>query len=293
MNSQRQPIVRTNRAGPRRQQSAPGFVLPSGSCDSHLHVLGPYARHPLLVTRSVEPPEAPLEAYREAVWPLGIERVVVVQPSVYGTDNACLLEALAALGPAGRGVAVIEPALSDAALEALHRQGVRGVRLQAVVAGGQSLEQIEAVAQRIAPLGWHLQLFLDAATLPPLMPLLRRLAVPLVFDHMAQVHADSGEDEPGFQALLALLATGRAWVKLGHCYHAAPANRAQALFAANPRQCLWGSDWPHMAEMKGGIPDEGLLLARLGAWFPDPAARRAILAENPARLYFQEGGGDG
>lgn len=281
------PVIRTNQAGPCRRMSDAGFALPPGSCDTHVHVLGPYERHPLLVTSTVAPPQATLDDYRSTVMSLGIGRVVVVQPSVYGLDNRCTLEATAALGDRARAVAVIDPEIGEAELAALHRAGVRGVRLQAVAAGGQSPALYAAVARRIRPLGWHLQLFVDARSLPPMLPLLRGLGVPLVFDHMAQIDSESGEDEAGFHALLGLLAEGLAWVKLSHSFHVPRPARARALFAANPHRALWGSDWPHMAEMRPEVPDEGQLLARLAEWLPDPAARRTVLVDNPEALYFQ------
>lgn len=281
------PVIRTNHAGPARQPRAPGFALPPGACDTHIHVLGPYDRHPLLVTRMLEPPPATAEDFRDSIMPLGIRRAIVVQPSVYATDNRCTLEAVAILGAGARAVAVIEPGITDAELAALQAAGVRGVRLQSIAAGGQSPDLYEAVARRIRPLGWHLQLYVDARSLPPILPLLRGLGVPLVFDHMAQIDSESGEDEPGFAALLDLLREGLAWVKLSNSFYVPRPARARALFAANPARCLWGSDWPHMAEMDPEVPDEGQLLARLAEWFPDPAARRAILADNPDALYFR------
>ena len=281
------PVIRTNKAGPRRRMSDPGFALPAGTCDTHIHILGPYDRHPMLVTSTVAPPEALVEDYRSTVMALGVERAVIVQPSVYALDNRCTLEAVAALGDKARAVAVIEPGITDAELAALHRGGVRGVRLQSVAAGGQSPDLYEAVARRIRPLGWHLQLYVDARSLPPILPLLRSLQVPLVFDHMAQIDSESGEDEEGFRALLGLLAEGIAWVKLCHCFYLPRPARARALFAANPARALWGSDWPHMAELPPEIPDEGQLLSRLADWLPDAAARKAVLADNPDALYFR------
>lgn len=279
------PVIRTNKAGPRRRMSDPGFALPPGACDTHIHIVGPYDRFPLLVTRTVEPPPSTVDDFIATVLPLGVERAIVVQPSVYATDNRCTLEAVARLGKAARAVAVIDPAIPDAELAALDRAGVRGVRLQSIAAGGQSPDLYEAVARRIGPLGWHLQLFVDARSLPPILPLLRGLGVPLVFDHMAQIDSESGEGEPGFRALLDLVAEGIAWVKLSNSFFVPRKERARAIFAANPRRALWGSDWPHMAEMDPEVPDEGQLLARLAKWFPDPAARKAILSENPAALY--------
>ncbi len=278
-------LFRTNRAGYRRSLSAPGFALPPGTCDCHIHVLGPYDRYPLLETGTVDPPEAVLDAYRRIVMPLGVERVVVVQPSMYLFDNRATLEAVAALGEQARAVVVTDPAIDRAGVRALHRQGARGVRLQRAASGGLGFEHLERIAALVGPLGWHLQLWIDARELPELLPRLRRLDLPLVFDHVAKIQPDSGEDEAGFQALLALLAEGRAWVKLGNPLHDVTAARATALFRANPRQVVWGSDWPHVA-FRAVIADEGRLLADLAAWFPDAADRQAVLADNPTRLYF-------
>ena len=281
------PVIRTNKAGPKGIMSDPGYSLPPGSCDTHIHVVGPLDRHPLLVTRTIEPPQSTIDDFIATVMPLGIERAVVVQPSVYATDNACTLEGTAALGKAGRAVAVIEPSITDAELGALHRAGVRGVRLQSVAAGGQSPDLYEAIARRIKPLGWHLQLYVDARNLPPILSLLRGLGVQLVFDHMAQIDSDSEEDGLGFHALLGLLRDGLAWVKLSNSFWIPRPSRARALFAANPARSLWSSDWPHFAEIDPEIPDYGRFLARLAEWFPDPAARKAILADNPDALYFR------
>jgi predicted TIM-barrel fold metal-dependent hydrolase len=279
-------LFRTNKAGYRRQLADPGYRPPSGTCDCHIHVLGPYDRHPLLETRTVDPPEAPLEAYRRLVMPLGVERVVVVQPSMYLYDNRATLEAVAALGPAARAVVVVAPEVTAAELAVLHRQGARGVRLQKVAKGGLGFEHLETIAAKVAPLGWHLQFWIDAREVPDLLPRLKRLPVPMVFDHAAKIEPDSGQDEPGFHALLDLLAGGGAWVKLGNPLHQVTQARARALFRANPERVVWGSDWPHCA-WREVIADEGLLLADIARWFPDEADRKAVLAENPDRLYFR------
>lgn len=279
-------LFRTNKAGYRRELADPGYRPPPGTCDCHIHILGPYERHPLLETRTVDPPEAPVEAYRRLVMPLGVERVVVVQPSMYVYDNRATLDAVAALGDRARAVVVVAPEVTAAQLEALHRQGARGARLQKVARGGLGFEHLESIADKVAPLGWHLQFWIDAREVPDLMPRLKRLPVPLVFDHAAKIEPDSGEGEPGFHALLDLLASGKAWVKLGNPLHEIAQGRARALFRANPERVVWGSDWPHCA-WREAIADEGLLLAEIARWFPVEADRNAVLAGNPDRLYFR------
>ncbi len=278
-------LFRTNKAGYRRSLANPGYRPPPGTCDCHIHVLGPYDRHPLLETGTVDPPEAPLEAYRRLVMPLGVERVVVVQPSMYRYDNRPTLEAVAALGEAARAVVVVDPAVTAAELQTLHRQGARGVRLQKVAKGGLGFEHLESIAAKVAPLGWHLQFWIDAREVPELLPRLQALPLPIVFDHAAKILPDSAENEPGFQALLELLAGGQAWVKLGNPLHEITQARARALFQANPARVVWGSDWPDCVGREV-IAGGGLLLAELAAWFPDEAARRKVLVDNPARVYF-------
>lgn len=168
----------------------------------------------------------------------------------------------------------------------MHQRGARGVRAQMVAKGGLSFDALESVSARIASFGWHLQLYLDARDLPDLVGRLRRLPVPLVFDHMAHVLELSGTDEPGFRILLDLLAEGRAWVKLSNALFPPSRERARLLAQANPERILWGSDWPHVAH-SDGVPDDGALLDALADWFPDEQLRRKALVVNPDRLYFQ------
>jgi predicted TIM-barrel fold metal-dependent hydrolase len=271
---------------------APRRRAPALSCDCHFHIFGPYDRYPLSAGRTYTPPEASLAQYRSLAGTLGIERMVVVQPSVYGTDNACTLNAVAAFGIArARAVAVIDAGFDLAALHRLNDAGVRGVRFNAVSGNGTPLDQLDALARRIAPLGWHLQLYLDGAALHDLAPHLASLPVEVVIDHIGGTESAAGVGDTGFQALLRLLGTGRAWVKLcGYRSSSAGypftdvAPLACALIEAAPERCVWGTDWPHPNYLRT-MPDAGELLDLLDDWAGSDSVRRRILVDNPARLY--------
>lgn len=277
----------TNHSGFRRDLRPPRLPLPAGACDTHMHVVGPLARYPLRETRSLRPLEATLDDYRTTMRSVGLTRHVIVQPSFFAKDNACTLAAAAAMGAQARAVVVVDPDIDTATLQAMHASGARAVRIQRVVAGGASIEDMAALAERIAPLGWHLQLFIDATDIEPLLPTLRRLPVPVVFDHMAHVQQASPMQHPGFEGLLSLLAEGRAWVKLSNARFVPDAARARRLVQANPARVLWGSDWPHVAYHQGTVPAEGELLDLLAEWVPDAAIRQRILVDNPDALYFR------
>jgi predicted TIM-barrel fold metal-dependent hydrolase len=291
-----------------RTHRAPSEALPDHSTDCHMHVLGPFDRHPLAAERAYNVPEAPLAAHERMKRQVGLERTVLVQASGHGYDNGAVLAALAELGPRGRAVAVLEPATPARELETMHRAGVRGVRLNlATLAARHSGDRAELVAsyeRMLAPLGWHLQLFADAATLLSLEPVLERCKVNVVIDHMGLPDAAAGTGQPVFQAVLRLAAARHVWVKLagadritrtsGRLRDAIPFIRALA--AAAPARVVWGSDWPHIGfhsgqQVQGDAVlahralDAGELLDVLGEAVPDPESRRAILAGNPARLY--------
>jgi predicted TIM-barrel fold metal-dependent hydrolase len=279
--------------GPRAVTSRPSWRAPPGATDCHCHVFGPYDRYPLSPGRSYTPPEASVAQYLEVLGTIGLSRTVIVQPSVYGTDNAVTLDAVDAIGPhRARAVVVVDEGSGAAELAAMAARGARGVRFNAVSGNGAPLEQLEWLAERIAPLGWHVQLYTHASVLPELEPVLRRLPVPVVVDHMGGVKAAAGGVEhPGFRSLLRLLENG-AWVKLsGYRASAGPpyadvAPMARALLQAAPERCVWGTDWPHPSlHDPAEVPDDGELLDALGRWVPDEAARRAVLVDNPARLY--------
>jgi predicted TIM-barrel fold metal-dependent hydrolase len=291
-----------------RTHRSPAQALPEHAADCHMHVLGPFDRYPLAAERAYNVPEATLDAHEEMKRQVGLERTVLVQASGHGFDNRAMLAALERLGPHGRGVAVIEPRTAARELEAMQRAGVRGVRLNLVtMASRHSGDHAQAVTEYerlLSPPGWHLQVFADAATLLALEPVLARCRVNVVIDHMGLPDAAAGTCQPAFQAVIRLLARAHVWVKLagadritrasGRLRDAIPFIRA--LVAAAPERLVWGSDWPHIGFHAGRpVQDDAVLLHRpldagelldvLIVAVPESKVRRAILADNPARLY--------
>jgi predicted TIM-barrel fold metal-dependent hydrolase len=269
----------------------PSWRAPALSCDCHFHIFGPYDRFPLDTGRHYDPQEATIADYRRMATALCIERMVIVQPSVYGTRNEVSLDAAEQFGlERARVVVVIDDSFDDAALKRLHARGTRGVRFNAVSGNGTPLEQLEALARRIAPLGWHLQLYAEGHQLPELAPRLATLPVPVVVDHMGGVKTSEGLNGAGFQALLKMLESPQCWVKIsGYRISGGPpfadvAPFARALLAAAPDRAVWGTDWPHPS-LQRWMPEDGHLLDLLGQWAPSDAERRRVLVENPARLY--------
>jgi predicted TIM-barrel fold metal-dependent hydrolase len=272
------------------------FAPPAGSCDTHAHVFGPAERYPYVPHRTYTPPDAPPGAYLHLHRALGIERGVLVQPSVYGTDNRLMVDSLHYLREQGRhykGVAVVDAAVSDTELDELDRAGVCGVRMNLLFKGGIAWSDVEALARRLAERRWHLQFLIDVSEFEQLVPRIRRLPVPVVVDHMGHMNVGKGLDDPGFCGLLELVREGQAWVKLSGSYRITnqplpPYDDvipfARALIAANPERMLWGSDWPH-PHFGRAMPTDAVLLGLLADWAPDDLIRRQILVDNPARLY--------
>jgi predicted TIM-barrel fold metal-dependent hydrolase len=270
-----------------------GFRPPTGACDCHVHVFGPEERYPFAAGRGYTPQPAPLRALRDRMAVTGLERAVIVQPSVYGTDNRATLDAVAEGGDGFRGVVVVAADIAEAELARMHAAGARGARLNLLSPGGPDASEPDRLAARIAPLGWHLQLLIDVAAFADVEARLGRLPVPVVLDHMGHLPASAGTGQPGFQAMLRLLGRGRAWVKLSAAYrltaeaeppYADVAPLARALIAANPEQVVWGSDWPH-PQTEVPVPGYGTLLDLVDDWSPDTATRDRILRDNPATLY--------
>jgi predicted TIM-barrel fold metal-dependent hydrolase len=275
---------------PPRPPGRPRRQLPAGSVDCHIHVTPPGA--PLAPGHGYVPAPCTLADYRAVMAATGIARAVLVQPSIYGTDNRALLAALAAAGPAFRGVAVLPPTLPPATISDLDRRGIRGVRLNLAWPGGLPLADAPALARLIAPSGWHLQVLVPGDRLEALDELLPRLPVPCVVDHLGFVDPRLGPGQPGFRRLLALLERGRCWVKLSAPYRLSRtsfpyddvAPYVAALLAANPERLVWGTDWPHV-EWPAAMPDDADLADLLAEWVPSEAERRRILVDNPAALY--------
>lgn len=277
---------------PRSAVARPRFRVPEGAWDTHVHAIGAVDRFPLSPARGYTPAPAPIEHYVALMSQLGIARAVLVQPSIYGSDNRAMLDALARFPERFRGVAVVAPAITDGELRALHDAGVRGVRANLLNPGGLSWADALDLARRFARLGWHLQIQIDVSTFERFDDIARS-PVDVVVDHMGYMPAGKGAAEPGFQRLLDLVAAGCCWVKLSGAYRMADWQRtgydpvhplARGLIAANPDRMLWASDWPH-TDLRSGMPDDGDLLNLLDDWADDDATRDAILVRNPAMLY--------
>jgi predicted TIM-barrel fold metal-dependent hydrolase len=284
-------------AAPDPHPRRPRLTLPPLACDCHAHICGPQETYAYAAKRIYTPPDALLPAYREMLAALGVERAVLVQPSVYGTDNSALLDALAVAGPRCRGVAVIADDVGDAELERLHRAGIRGVRCNVVdlppeEKGKLPLPALSRLARRIAPLGWHIELLLHVDEFPDLDRAFADFPVDIVAGHLGYMRTDRGLQAPGFAALLRLMRRGRAWAKLSGPYrlstqpfpHPDVVPFAHALVEAAPGQLIWGTDWPHVM-VKGPMPNDGDLCDLLSDWVPDSATREQVLTRNPARLY--------
>jgi D-galactarolactone isomerase len=259
--------------------------IPPGACDCHVHVYEPgFAAAP---TATFALPVAPLADYRRVQQALGLQRVVLVQPTGYGADNRCLVQALASLDGSGRGVAVVSPEVTDAELQALHDAGVRGVRFMMIPGSGGLLpwEALEPMASRLLPWGWTINLQLDGRTLSEVAPRLQRLPGKLVIDHTGKFLEPVPPSDPAFRSLLALLDAPGRWVKLSAPYETSrlgpPAYGdvgalAVALLCAHPDRCLWASNWPH--PNRHPRPADADLLALLAAWCAESGGDAALFA---------------
>jgi len=283
-------------AAPDSHPRPPEHAVPELACDTHMHICGPEARFAYSRDRIYTPPDALLPNYLELTDKLGIGRIVFVQPSIYGTDNSAMLEAMRASPLPCRGVAVIAEDIDEPRLQSLHDAGVRGIRLNLVDTTDKSsilpVGNIRALAERIAPLGWHVELLLHCDNHPELDTQLADLPVDLVFGHLGYMRPGAKTTDPGFTALLRLLEAGRCWVKLTGPYrltretmpYDAVQPFAKALVCTTAERLIWGSDWPHVM-VKTPMPNDAELLDLLFDWVGDEETVRRILIDNPATLY--------
>lgn len=269
--------------------TTPTLIAPPGACDTHMHVYEPgYGMAP---TALLPPPDGRLEDYRLVQERLGLERVVIVQPTTYGDDNRCTLEAIAALGDSARGVAVVGTGAGDEVYENLTARGIRGIRFHMLPGGALPWEDLDVLAGRAADHGWHIQLQLDGRLLPEFEAQIRSWPGELVIDHTGKFLDPVSPDHAAFRCLKGLVAGG-AWVKLSAPYETSKAGPprfddvaalARELVRESPDRMLWASNWPHPGQ--DPRPDDAILLDTLLHWADDEATRNKILADNPARLY--------
>lgn len=295
-------------AGAAQPATPVNFAVPAGACDCHTHIFGDPRRFPWFAGRTYTPESASVAEMRRLHRALHTARVVIVNPSVYGADNSCTLDAMKQLGPSARGVAVIDEKTSGAQLDEMAHAGIRGIRLNFETFGQTSPDQtrkaFDSAVERVAGRKWHIQMYTRLAVIAGLYEEIMASPVPAVFDHFGGAQAAQGTGQAGFDTMADLVRSGKAYVKISGAYRisskapdypdAAPL--AQALIAANAERVIWGSDWPHPAG--AALPghsasdiapllqiDDGRLFDQLPVWAPDAAVRKTILVENPARLY--------
>ena len=289
------------------------FAIPAKACDCHTHIFGNPSQFPLWAGRAYTPETALPEEMAALHRALHLDRVVIVTPSVYAADNSATIYGMKIYGmkPRGgnaRGVAVIDENTRESDLDAMGAAGIRGIRLNLATAGridpATGRERLRAALDRVARRRWHIQIFTNLPMISALSDLVRDSPAPVVFDHFGGAQASLGLAQPGFADLVALVRSGKAYVKISGVYrcsteapdYADMAPFAKALIAANAERVIWGTDWPHPDSVTpaGHRPtdvtpllsiDDGRLLNQLPVWAPDPAIRKTILVDNPARLY--------
>jgi predicted TIM-barrel fold metal-dependent hydrolase len=274
------------------EQQARPVTLPVGATDCHSHVVGLVERWPMIADRRYEPEQGPVADYIATLAALGLSRCVLVQPSIYGTDNGCQIEAMQEIGcERCRGVAVVSANVAASDLRRLHEAGMRGVRFN-LRSGGLGVDDLETVCRKIAPLGWHAQIFTAAPVIAEREELLRQLPAPVVIDHMGGPDPAEGLAQPGFQALLRLLEDRVAWVKLSGAERLSAQEHgyddvvpfARALIAAAPERAVWGIDWPPSRFYKVQ-PTPNDWIEQLLKYVEQPGSLQSILVDNPAALY--------
>ena len=271
----------------------PPYAMPAGACDSHVHVFGSQGLYPCVPYPHYTLPDGGPSLLQRMADTMEIPRFAIVQPSYYGTDNRCMLDALDHFGDCARGVAMVDESVSEDDLWYLHSRGVRALRLDLFLRQQWPIDEIaryvRSTIARIRPMGWHVQFYTPGRVIRDLIPHLPGFEADYVIDHMGYMLESDGLTRADFDRLLATMQRGQGWMKLSGPYRIAKDGNyarllplARAIVDALGERTVWGSDWPHIPM---GERDTGELLALLGEWVPDESARNRILAANPARLY--------
>jgi predicted TIM-barrel fold metal-dependent hydrolase len=281
-------------AGPDPAPRVPVFKAPPLACDAHCHVFGPVDRYPYAAVRPYTPPEAPLPALRALHGRIGVERAVLVNATPYGRDNTVILDAIAQSEGRYRGIANVDDRMSDRELEMLGSAGIDGCRFTFLsrLGGRPDMSAFDRIVARVAALGWHVDLYLDAGHLDEMAPHLEVLPVSYVIDHMGVVDASAGLQQHAFQRLLSLLRRdAKCWVKITGPERISRSGPpfadavpyARVLIETAPDRVLWGTDWPHPNVPH--MPNDGDLIDLVPMYAPNEQHRQSLLVDNPARLF--------
>jgi D-galactarolactone isomerase len=274
----------------------PRLKAPAGTTDTHIHIYDS-SRYKTAPTATFTPPDASVADYDKVCEALGIDRTVLVQATTYGTDNRCMLEAMAAMGrDRVRGVAIVDLSVTDDELKALAAAGVCGIRFQMFTGGVVTWDMVEPLAKKVKPLGWHVILQFDGREFTQRKDHIERLAdqVTVVLDHTGKFIEPVPVDHPAFQTMLSLMNTGKYYAKVSGPYETSKVGApnyddvsvlARELVRAAPDRILWATNWPQVNPPGGIRPDNAQMLDLLLDWAPDEATRKKILVDNPARLY--------
>ncbi|MGY9018224.1 MAG: amidohydrolase family protein [Alphaproteobacteria bacterium] len=273
---------------------APKTALPAGTCDCHVHIMGPFDKFALSERRGYTPEECSIETFRNMMEVVGIDRAVIVQGSAHGNDNRVTVDAVQKLGDQGRGIVLVPPDVSDAELEAFKNAGICGLRLSTISKAGYGPEHLTTMAERAKDLGWMVLLhFGNVDEVVGFTPLLETMPTDFVIDHQGRPLGKQGADCEGFEALLNLVRnTENCWVKLSSWYRQSQSGApyddmrpfVEALIEARPDRLIWGSNWPH-PNYKGVMPNDADLLQQMINWSGSAAMARRILIDNPVRLF--------
>lgn len=273
----------------------PSIEIPEYACDAHHHIYDP-VRFPYVPEDVRNQPPATVDAYRLVQKKLGTRRNVIVQPSAYGTNNRCTLDALQQMGGDARGVVVIDESISEAQLESMHKLGVRGIRFNIATGASNDRSSIQRLAERVHAFGWHVQFWMSAKETVAMEAFLQQLPNRLVFDHRGHLPQPDGIGHPAYAVICGLVDQGKAWVKLSGLYidtnqgepnYSDTVSVGNSFVAHAPERVVWGTDWPHPSVFseRRPWPDDANMLDLLAVQAPDPAIRHKILVENPEELY--------